>query len=210
MQNFDECRSYAEVVKSFDKCGAMHDHVYSHNISDHENIYEIHTTNHVDHSYSYSSPTENPDVKEPDKIQSTPYFKTDIQHEHDYYQNKIESVEISKSPNTNPFYHKETHQNSFKSTGSCSSPISYADAVKKVNVEEPKNGYPAASGTSFNNMKKFNSAVHTTSNSMKENHKSVSILAPTLSSSNISINETNFNVFTVTGDENLVFFIHSV
>jgi hypothetical protein len=34
----------------------------------------IHTTNHVDHSYSYSSPTENPDVKEPEKIQSTPYF----------------------------------------------------------------------------------------------------------------------------------------
>jgi hypothetical protein len=66
-------------------------------ISDHENIYEIHTTNHVDHSYSYSSPTENPDVKEPEKIQSTPYFKTDFQHEHDYYQNKIESVENSKS-----------------------------------------------------------------------------------------------------------------
>jgi hypothetical protein len=43
------------------------------NISDHENIYEIHTTNHVDHSYSYYSPTENPDVKEPEKIQSTPY-----------------------------------------------------------------------------------------------------------------------------------------
>jgi hypothetical protein len=48
------------------------------NISDHENIYEIHTTNHVDHSYSYSSPTENPDVKEPEKIQSTPYFRTDF------------------------------------------------------------------------------------------------------------------------------------
>jgi hypothetical protein len=45
----------------------MHDHVYSHNISDHENIYEIHTTNHVDHNYSYSSPTDNPDVKEPEK-----------------------------------------------------------------------------------------------------------------------------------------------
>jgi hypothetical protein len=41
-------------------------------------IYEIHTTNHVDHSYSYSSPTENPDVNEPEKIQSTPYFKADI------------------------------------------------------------------------------------------------------------------------------------
>ena len=80
MQNVDKCRSYAEVVKSFDKCGVMHDHVYSHNISDHENIYEIHTSNHVDHSYSYSSPTENPDVKESEKIQSTPYFKTDIQH----------------------------------------------------------------------------------------------------------------------------------
>ena len=91
MHNFDKCRSYAEVVKSFDKCGVIHDHVYSHNISDHEYIYEIHTTNHVD---------------EPEKIQSTTYFKTDIQHEHDYYQNKIESVEISKSPNTNPFFHK--------------------------------------------------------------------------------------------------------
>jgi hypothetical protein len=104
MHNFDKCRSYAEVAKSFYKCGVMHDHVYSHNISDHENIYEIHTTNHVDHSYSYYSPTENPDVKEPERIQSTPYFKTYIPHEHDYYQNKIESVEISKSPNTNPFY----------------------------------------------------------------------------------------------------------
>jgi hypothetical protein len=31
-----------------------------------------------------------------------------------------------------------------------------------------------------------------------------------LSSSNISINETNFNVFTVPGDENCFFFIHSV
>lgn len=53
MQNFDKCRSYAEVVKSFDKCGVnrvMHDHVYSHNTSDHENVYEIHTTNHVDHA----------------------------------------------------------------------------------------------------------------------------------------------------------------
>ena len=88
MQNFDKCRSYAEVVKSFDKCGIMHDHVYSHNISDREHIYEIHTTNHVDHSYSYSSPTENPDVNATEKIQ----------HEHDYYQIKIESVEISKSP----------------------------------------------------------------------------------------------------------------
>jgi hypothetical protein len=84
----------------------MHDHVYSHNISDREHIYEIHTTNHVDHSYSYSSPTENPDVNEPEKMQSTPYFKADIQHEHDYFQNKI-----SKSPNANPFYHKETHTN---------------------------------------------------------------------------------------------------
>jgi len=42
------------------------------------------------------------------------------------------SLEISKSSKTNPFYHKDTHQNSFKSTGSCSSPISYADVVKKV------------------------------------------------------------------------------
>jgi hypothetical protein len=32
---------------------------------------------------------------------------------------------------------------------------------------------------------------------MKENHKSVAILAPTLPSSNISINETKFNVFPV-------------
>jgi hypothetical protein len=96
---------------------------YSHSISDHENIYEIHTTNHVDNSYSYYSATENPDVKKPEKIQSTPYFKTDIQHEHDYYQSKIESVEMSKSPNANSVYHKETHQHSFKSTGSCSSPI---------------------------------------------------------------------------------------
>jgi hypothetical protein len=54
----------------------------------------------------------------------------------------------------------------------------------------------------------MNSAVHTTSNSMKENHKSVSILAPTLSSFNISINETKFNVFTVPGDENC--FFHSL
>jgi hypothetical protein len=52
-------------------------------------------------------------------------------------------------------------------------PISYADVVKNVNVEEPTNGFPAASSTSFNNIKKLNSAVHTTSNSMKENHKSV-------------------------------------
>ena len=117
------------------------------------------------------------------------------------------SVENSKSPNANPFYHKETHQNSFKSTGSCSSPISYADVVKKVNVEEPTHGFPAASSTSFNNIKKLNSAVHTTS--MKENHKSVAILAPTLPSSNISINETKFNVFPVPGDGNC-FFIHSV
>jgi hypothetical protein len=35
--------------------------------------------------------------------------------------------------------------NSFKSTGSCSNPISYADVVKKVNVEEPTHGFPAAS-----------------------------------------------------------------
>jgi hypothetical protein len=35
-------------------------------------------------------------------------LETDIQHEHDYYQNKIESVEISKSPKTNPFYHRDT------------------------------------------------------------------------------------------------------
>ena len=68
------------MIKSFDTCGVMHDHIYSHNISDHGNIYGIHTTNHVDHSYSYSAPTENPDVKESEKIQSTPYFKTDIQH----------------------------------------------------------------------------------------------------------------------------------
>jgi hypothetical protein len=54
----------------------------------------------------------------------------------------------------------------------------------------------------------MNSAVHTTSNSMKENHESVSILAPTLSSFNISINETKFNVFTVPGDENC--FFHSL
>jgi hypothetical protein len=87
-------------------------------------------------------------------------------------------------------------------------PISYADVVKNVNVEEPTNGFPAASSTSFNNMKHFNSAVHTTSNSMKENHKSVAILAPTLSSSNISINETNFNVFPVPGDE--LCFFHSL
>jgi hypothetical protein len=60
----------------------------------------------------------------------------------------------------------------------------------KVNVEEPTHGFPAASSTSFNNIKKLNSAVHTTSNSMKENHKSVAILASTLPSSNISINET--------------------
>jgi hypothetical protein len=58
------------------------------------------------------------------------------------------------------------------------SPISYVDVVKKVNVEEPTHGFPAASSTSFNNIKKLNSAVHTTSNSMKENHKSVAILAP--------------------------------
>jgi hypothetical protein len=32
MQNVDKCRSYAEVVKSFDKCGVMHDHVYPHNL----------------------------------------------------------------------------------------------------------------------------------------------------------------------------------
>jgi hypothetical protein len=71
MQSFDKCRSYAEVVK----CGVMHDHVYSHNISDHENIYEIHTTNHVDHNYSYSSPTDNPDVKEPEKISINSIFQ---------------------------------------------------------------------------------------------------------------------------------------
>ena len=112
---------------------------------------------------------------------------------------------MSKSPNANPVYHKETHQHSFKSTGSCSSPIAYADVVKKVNVEEPKI-FPAASSNSLNNMKNLNSAVHATSNSMTENH----ISAPTLSSSNISINETKFNVFTVPGDENLFFFIHSV
>ena len=93
MQSFDKCRSYAEVVK----CGVMHDHVYSHNISDRENIYEIYTTNHVDHSYSYYSPTENPDLKEPEKIQSTPYFKTYIQHEHDYYQSKIEFTSTAPS-----------------------------------------------------------------------------------------------------------------
>jgi hypothetical protein len=43
----------------------------------------------------------------------------------------------------------------------------------------------------------------TTSNSMKENHKSVAILAPTLPSSNISINETKFNVCPVPGDKYL-------
>jgi hypothetical protein len=68
-------------------------------VSDHENIYEIYTTNHVDHSYSYYSQTENPDLKEPEQIQSTSYFKTYIQQEHHYFQSKIESVEISKSPN---------------------------------------------------------------------------------------------------------------
>ena len=104
---------------------------------------------------------------------------------------------MSKSPNANPVYHKETHQHSFKSTGSCSSPIAYADVVKKVNVEEPKI-FPAASSNSLNNMKNLNSAVHATSNSMTENH----ISAPTLSSSNISINETKFNVFPVPGDGN--------
>ena len=50
----------------------------------------------------------------------------------------MESVENSKSPNTNPFYHKETHQNSIKSTGSCSSPISYADVVKKLMLRNLK------------------------------------------------------------------------
>lgn len=59
--------------------------------------------------------------------------------------------------------------------------------LKKVNVEEPKYGFPAASSTSLNNMKKLNSSVHTTANSMKENHTSVAILAPTLSYSNISM-----------------------
>jgi hypothetical protein len=43
---------------------------------------------------------------------------------------------------------------------------------------------------------------------MKENHKSVAILAPTLPSSNISINETKFNVFPVPGDGNC--FFHSL
>jgi hypothetical protein len=43
---------------------------------------------------------------------------------------------------------------------------------------------------------------------MKENHKSVAILAPTLPSSNISINETKFNVFPVPDDGNC--FFHSL
>lgn len=77
-----------------------------------------------------------------------------------------------------------------------------------MNVEEPKNGFPAASSTSFNYMKILNSSVHTTSNSNKENHKSVAILAQTLSSSNISINETKFNIFPVPGDGNC--FFHSL
>ena len=80
--------------------------------------------------------------------------------------------------------------------------------LKKVNVEEPKYEFPAASSTSLNNMKKLNSSVHTTANSMKENHTSVAILAPTLSSSNISINETNVNVFPVPGNGNC--FFHSL
>ena len=48
--------------------------------------------------------------------------------------------------------------------------------LTKVNVEEPKR-FPAVSSTSLNNMNNVNSAVHATSNFMKENHKSVAILA---------------------------------
>jgi hypothetical protein len=83
----------------------------------------------------------------------------------------------------------------------------YLGFVDKFNLLQ-SSGFHAASSTSFNNMKNLNSSVHPTSNSMKENHKSVAILAPTLSSSNISINETNVNVFPVPGNGNC--FFHSL
>ena len=83
----------------------------------------------------------------------------------------------------------------------------YLGFVDKFNLLQ-SSGFHAASSTSFNNMKNLNSSVHPTSNSMKENHKSVAILAPTLSSSNISINETKFNVFPVPDDGN--WFFHSL
>jgi hypothetical protein len=83
----------------------------------------------------------------------------------------------------------------------------YLGFVDKFNLLQ-SSGFHAASSTSFNNMKNLNSSVHPTSNSMKENHKSVAILAPTLSSSNISINETKFNVFPVHDDGNC--FFHSL
>jgi hypothetical protein len=53
-----------------------------------EPVFLNESSNHVDHSYSYSSRTENPDVKEPEKIQSTPYwnFRTIIALIHDLNQ----------------------------------------------------------------------------------------------------------------------------
>jgi hypothetical protein len=80
----------------------------------------------------------------------------------------------------------------------------YLGFVDKFNLLQ-SSGFHAASSTSFNNMKNLNSAVYTTSNSMKENHKLVAVLAPTLPFSNISINETKFNVFPVPGDGNCFF-----